>query len=72
MLPIELACYALEEEISRAIVPLVQKYFSVETENPQKVSCRIHLPNYVSFVIINTNAYVRTFRFIGLVFGCQK
>ncbi|KAL5565811.1 hypothetical protein UlMin_028975 [Ulmus minor] len=36
VLPIELACYASEEEISRAIVPLVQKYFPVETENPQK------------------------------------
>ncbi|XP_030504652.2 uncharacterized protein LOC115719670 isoform X1 [Cannabis sativa] len=36
ILPVELACYASEEEISRAIVPLVEKYFPVETETPQK------------------------------------
>ncbi|XP_024032752.1 THUMP domain-containing protein 1 homolog, partial [Morus notabilis] len=36
ILPIELACYASEEEISKAIVPIVEQYFPVETENPQK------------------------------------
>ncbi|XP_062082225.1 uncharacterized protein LOC133788685 isoform X2 [Humulus lupulus] len=36
ILPVELACYASEEEISRAIVPIVEKYFPVETQTPQK------------------------------------
>ncbi|KAL4611348.1 hypothetical protein ACB092_08G117500 [Castanea dentata] len=36
ILPIEVACYASEEEISRAIKPLVAEYFPVETQNPQK------------------------------------
>ncbi|KAF5447731.1 hypothetical protein F2P56_033258 [Juglans regia] len=36
MLPIEVACYTSEEEISRAIKPLVAQYFPVETQNPQK------------------------------------
>ncbi|KAG7950832.1 hypothetical protein I3843_13G136200 [Carya illinoinensis] len=36
MLPIEVACYTSEEEISRAIKPLVAQYFPVEAQNPQK------------------------------------
>ncbi|GLT53750.1 hypothetical protein SLA2020_270000 [Shorea laevis] len=36
MLPIEVACYTSEEEISRAIKPLVAQYFPVDTQNPQK------------------------------------
>ncbi|XP_054819156.1 uncharacterized protein LOC129318430 isoform X2 [Prosopis cineraria] len=36
ILPIELACYASEEEISKAIKPLVECYFPLETQNPQK------------------------------------
>ncbi|KAF3971140.1 hypothetical protein CMV_005244 [Castanea mollissima] len=36
ILPIEVACYASEEEISRAIKPLVAEYFPVETQKPQK------------------------------------
>ncbi|XP_030520661.1 THUMP domain-containing protein 1 homolog isoform X1 [Rhodamnia argentea] len=36
VLPIEVACYASEEEISRAIKPLVTQYFPLETEHPQK------------------------------------
>lgn len=36
VLPIEVACYASEEEISRAIKPLVTKYFPLETDHPQK------------------------------------
>lgn len=37
VLPIEVACYASEEEISRAIKPLVEQYFPEGTENPHKV-----------------------------------
>jgi len=37
MLPIEVACYASEEEISRAIAPVVEKYFPVDTQDPLKV-----------------------------------
>lgn len=37
ILPVDIACYASEEEISKAIVPLVEQYFPAETENPQKV-----------------------------------
>ncbi|XP_059430280.1 uncharacterized protein LOC132163920 isoform X2 [Corylus avellana] len=36
MLPIEVACYTSEEEISRAIKPLVEQHFPVDTQNPQK------------------------------------
>ncbi|KAH9790004.1 hypothetical protein WN944_009572 [Citrus x changshan-huyou] len=36
VLPIELACYTSEEEISRAIKPLVAQYFPLETQSPQK------------------------------------
>ncbi|KAG5253836.1 THUMP domain-containing family protein [Salix suchowensis] len=36
VLPIEVACYASEEEISRAIAPVVEKYFPVDTQDPQK------------------------------------
>lgn len=37
ILPVELSCYASEEEISKTIVPLVTKYFPAETQDPQKV-----------------------------------
>ncbi|XP_031247169.1 THUMP domain-containing protein 1 homolog [Pistacia vera] len=36
VLPVEVSCYASEEEIQRAIKPLVEQYFPVETQNPQK------------------------------------
>lgn len=36
ILPIEVSCYASKEEISKAIQPLVEQYFPVETHNPQK------------------------------------
>ncbi|KAK2425859.1 THUMP domain-containing protein [Trifolium repens] len=36
ILPIEVSCYASKEEISKAIQPLVEQYFPVETQNPQK------------------------------------
>lgn len=43
MLPIEVACYTSEEEISRAIKPLVAQYFPVDTQNPQKVVLLINV-----------------------------
>uniref|UniRef100_A0A1J3H9S2 THUMP domain-containing protein 1 n=1 Tax=Noccaea caerulescens TaxID=107243 RepID=A0A1J3H9S2_NOCCA len=36
LLPIEVSCYPSEEEISRAIKPLVEQYFPIETDNPRK------------------------------------
>ncbi|EEF48940.1 ribosome quality control complex subunit 2 [Ricinus communis] len=36
VLPVEIACYASEEEISKAMAPIVEKYFPVDTQNPQK------------------------------------
>ncbi|KAI4351174.1 hypothetical protein L6164_005554 [Bauhinia variegata] len=36
ILPIEVSCYASEEEISKAVKPLVERYFPVETQNPEK------------------------------------
>ncbi|KAF8041203.1 hypothetical protein BT93_B3204 [Corymbia citriodora subsp. variegata] len=36
VLPVEVACYASEEEISKAIKPLVTRYFPLETDHPQK------------------------------------
>lgn len=37
ILPIEVACYASVEEITRAIKPLIEKNFPVESQNPVKV-----------------------------------
>lgn len=36
ILPIEVSCYASEEEISRAIKPLIDQYFPKETKTPYK------------------------------------
>ncbi|KAA8549821.1 hypothetical protein F0562_001505 [Nyssa sinensis] len=36
VLPIEVACYASEEEITNAIKPLIAHYFPSETQTPQK------------------------------------
>ncbi|KAK8493102.1 hypothetical protein V6N13_095552 [Hibiscus sabdariffa] len=36
VLPIEVACYSSEEEITRAMKPLIEQYFPVETQNPRK------------------------------------
>ncbi|KAJ7959714.1 THUMP domain-containing protein 1 [Quillaja saponaria] len=36
VLPIEVACYASEDEISKATGALVEKYFPIETQSPQK------------------------------------
>ncbi|XP_073311370.1 uncharacterized protein [Primulina huaijiensis] len=36
VLPIEITCYASDEEIRRAIKSLVDKYFPVETQTPRK------------------------------------
>jgi tRNA acetyltransferase TAN1 len=43
MLPIEVACYTSEEEISRAIKSLVAQHFPVDTQNPQKVVLLINV-----------------------------
>ncbi|KAM7509883.1 hypothetical protein LguiB_008758 [Lonicera macranthoides] len=36
VLPVEVTCYPSEEEISRAIKPLIERYFPAETQTPQK------------------------------------
>ncbi|KAD7477127.1 hypothetical protein E3N88_00263 [Mikania micrantha] len=36
VLPIELTCYASEEEISRAIKPLIAQYFPIDPQTPYK------------------------------------
>lgn len=36
LVPVEVTCYASDEEISKAIKPLVAQYFPVETQSPQK------------------------------------
>lgn len=37
VLPVEVTCYASEEEITRAIKPLIAQYFPVETQTAIKV-----------------------------------
>ena len=37
VLPVEVTCYASEEEITRAIKPLISQYFPVETQTANKV-----------------------------------
>lgn len=51
VLPIELACYTSEEEISRAIKPLVAQYFPLETQSPQKVR------SFISLIISYLSVY---------------
>ncbi|KAL8480004.1 hypothetical protein ACS0TY_026804 [Phlomoides rotata] len=36
VLPVEVACYTSDEEIRRAIKPVIEKYFPEETQNPHK------------------------------------
>ncbi|CAI9785763.1 unnamed protein product [Fraxinus pennsylvanica] len=36
VLPIEITCYASDEEIRRAIEPVIEQFFPVETQNPLK------------------------------------
>ncbi|KAF8403722.1 hypothetical protein HHK36_011826 [Tetracentron sinense] len=36
VLPVEVTCYASEEEISKAIKPLIAQYFPAEAQTPQK------------------------------------
>lgn len=49
MLPVEMTCYASEEEISRAIKPLIAQYFPTETQTPQKV--RLYYEYYTSYIL---------------------
>lgn len=37
MLPVEVTCYASEEEIGKAITPLITKYLPAESDSPKKV-----------------------------------
>jgi tRNA acetyltransferase TAN1 len=41
--PAEVVCYASEEEITRAISPLVEKYFPKESPSGHKVTCYLML-----------------------------
>lgn len=52
VLPIEVACYASEDEIAKAIEPLVARYFPVETQSSQKV---FHL---LVFLLLNYHSGV--------------
>ena len=55
VLPVELSCYASEEEISRAMKPLVEQYFPANSEAPVKVFVLIsftHCAQAVLFIII--------------------
>ncbi|AQK58349.1 THUMP domain-containing protein [Zea mays] len=42
VLPVEVACYASEEEITKAISPLIEKYFPKECSSGHKASCLLH------------------------------
>lgn len=37
VLPVEVSCYASEEEIGRAIKPVIEQHFPAETQTPHKV-----------------------------------
>ncbi|XP_077218671.1 THUMP domain-containing protein isoform X2 [Tasmannia lanceolata] len=41
VLPVEVTCYASEEEISKAIKPLISQYFPTEATTPQKTICLV-------------------------------
>ncbi|KAH7511163.1 hypothetical protein FEM48_ZijujUnG0038100 [Ziziphus jujuba var. spinosa] len=55
VLPVEVACYASEEEITKAIAPLVAQYFPVETENPIKVIFLLSFSPFLLFFFWLTN-----------------
>ncbi|XP_057789954.1 uncharacterized protein LOC131006818 [Salvia miltiorrhiza] len=38
LLPVEVSCYTSDDEIRRAIKPVIEKYFPIETEKPRKFS----------------------------------
>lgn len=50
VLPAEVACYASEEEITKAISPLVEKYFPKECPSGRKASCLPHC--FTIFLVI--------------------
>ena len=54
VLPVEVACYASEEEISKAISPLVEKYFPKECPTGHKVTCLPHC-----CIVFHVNPLVR-------------
>lgn len=37
VLPVEVTCYASEEEIGKAITPLITKYLPAESDTPKRV-----------------------------------
>lgn len=51
LLPVEVSCYPSDEEIRRAIKPVIEKYFPVETEKPHKVN--VSLSSYYFVVLIS-------------------
>ncbi|XP_076904340.1 uncharacterized protein LOC143559742 [Bidens hawaiensis] len=54
VLPIELPCYASEEEISRAIKPLIAQYFPIDPQTPYKfaVLCEVRANSGLDRMII--------------------
>lgn len=52
VLPIEMACYASDEEITKAIKPLIAQYFPQETQNPLKVTFIPFLSIIISMMFI--------------------
>ena len=69
VLPAEVACYASEEEITKAISPLVEKYFPKECPSGHKASCLPHC--FIIFLVIlllGTNGLVTAETFADWVF----
>ena len=69
VLPAEVARYASEEEITKAISPLVEKYFPKECPSGHKASCLLHC--FIIFLVIlllGTNGLVTAETFAVWVF----
>jgi len=59
VLPAEVACYASEEEITKAISPLVEKYFPKECPLGHKASCLPHcFIIFLGILLLGTNGLV--------------
>lgn len=59
VLPVEVACYASEEEITKAISPLIEKYFPKECSSGHKASCLLHcFLIFLVFLLLGRNVLV--------------
>lgn len=60
MLPVEVTCYASEEEITRAIQPLIAQYFPAEAQTPYKVQFMLFIMHLMCRVVCDSGLIYHT------------